>query len=124
MDSTGRRWPLRKQADGSRSNLIGDIAEQMIELDEGTCPISHRLLGDALFAQGRIAEAREIYLREVDSAAWTPEALPGAGTTVREVLRKGAGQDGLARVDLPAVFFEHAGKIPVESFFSTIVTSL
>ena len=39
---------IAKTGDGSRSNLIGDIAEQMIELDEGTCPISHRLLGDAL----------------------------------------------------------------------------
>jgi hypothetical protein len=106
-----------KTGNGSRGNSIAAIAEQMIELDEGTCPVSYRLFGDALLAQGRIAEAREMYLREVDSAAWTPEALPGAGNVVREVLRKGAGQDGLLRVDLPEVFFEHSGTIPARELF-------
>jgi hypothetical protein len=106
-----------KTSDSSGGDFIAAIAEQMIELDEGTCPVSYRLLGNALFTQGRIAEAREIYIREVDSAAWTPEALPGAGTTIREVLRKGAEQDGLAGVDLPAIFFEHSGNIPGREFF-------
>jgi hypothetical protein len=108
---------LAKTDDGSRAGFIAAIAEQMIELDEGTCPVSYRLLGNALLAQGRIAEARETYIRELDSAAWTPEALPGAGTTVREVLRSGAGRDGLARVDLPVIFFEHSGNIPGRELF-------
>jgi hypothetical protein len=108
---------LGKTGPGSPADLIAAIAEQMIELDEGTCPVSYRLFGNALLARGRIAEAREIYIREVDSAAWTPEALPGAGTTVREVLRRGAGQDGLTRVDLPTIFFEHSGNIPGRELF-------
>jgi len=108
---------LAKTADASQVNSIAVLAEQMIELDEGTCPIPHRLLGDARAAQGRISEACEMYLREIDSAAWTAEALPGAGTTVRQVLRKGMGHDGLARVDLPMIFGEYSGKIPGREFF-------
>ncbi len=108
---------LAKTGDSSHGDVIAAIAEHMIELDGGTCPVSYRLLGNALLAQGRIVEAREIYIREVDSAAWTPEALPGAGTTIRKVLRKGAEQDGLARVDLPAIFFEHSGNIPGRELF-------
>ena len=35
----------------------------------------------------------------------------------REVLRNRSGQDGLTRVDLPTIFFEHAGSIPGREFF-------
>jgi hypothetical protein len=108
---------LAGAGDGSTADSIAGIADQMIALDEGTCPVSQRLRGNALLARGHVAEARETFLREVDSAAWTAEALPGAGVTVREVLRKGAGHDGLARVDLPGIFSEHAGNIPGRELF-------
>jgi hypothetical protein len=103
--------------DGLHTDSTATIAEQMVALDEGTCPVSYRLIANALLAKGRIAEAREIFIREVDSAAWTHEALPGAGAIVREVLRKGNGQDGLIRVDLPEIYFEHSGNIPGREFF-------
>lgn len=108
---------LTKTGDGSDGDALAAIAERMIALDEGTCPISHRLLGNALVARRRLAEAREAYIREVDSAAWTAEALPGAGSTVREVLRNGAGHDGLARIDLPEIFAEHSAGIPGRALF-------
>ena len=112
-----RALALTTTGDGSDGDSLADIAKRMIALDEGTCPISHRLLGNALVARERLAEAREAYIREVDSAAWTAEALPGAGRTVREVLRNGAGHDGLARIDLPEIFAEHSGGIPGRALF-------
>ncbi len=108
---------LKRTPDNSQSNLVGSIAEQMIELDEGTCPVSYRLLAEARLAQGRTVEAREMFIREVDSAAWNPAALPGANSTVRELLRNCAGNPGLACVDLPAIFFEHSANIAGRDLF-------
>ncbi len=107
---------LKSTPYNSESDLIGSIAEQMIELDEGTCPISYRLLAEARLSQGRTAEAREMFIREVDSAAWNPGALPGVNSTVRELLRTGAGA-GVAVVDLPEIFFEHSANIPGRDLF-------
>ncbi len=94
------------------------IAEQMIELDGGTCPTSHRLRANALAALGRYDEARECCLAEVDSGNWVPGlAVPGAGRVVREILRRGVRKHGLPCVDLPQVFAEHGPGLPGRSLF-------
>lgn len=108
---------VAKTGGPSDSDSLAAIAERMIALDGGTCPISHRLLGNALVARDRLAEAREAYIREVDSAAWTAEALPGAGSTVRAIMRNGSGRDGLARGDLPEIFAEDCGGVPGRELF-------
>ncbi|HKO98447.1 MAG TPA: hypothetical protein VJU86_15730 [Pyrinomonadaceae bacterium] len=103
--------------DPRNASLVKSLAEQMIKLDEGTCPVSYRLLADALAAQGRTAETREMLMREVDSAAWNACALPGASSTVREVLQSVAGNPHMTCVDLPKKFFEHTGKLPGKEMF-------
>ena len=106
-----------KQSSNASADLIASIAEQMIELDQGTCPVSYRLLAEARLAQGRTADARTLFMNEVDSAAWNPGALPGANSTVRELLRNGCGKEQLACVDLPKIFFERSSKIPGRDLF-------
>lgn len=108
---------LTKTGDTPACDSLATLAERMIALDEGTCPISHRLLGNAHVARGRFADAREAFIREVDSAAWTAEALPGVGSTVREILRKDSASDGLTRIDLPDIFAEYCGGIPGRELF-------
>ena len=108
---------LKRTPGNSGTDVVGSIAEQMIELDDGTCPVSYRLLAEARLTQGRTAEAREMFMRELDSAAWNPGALPGAGSTVRELLRSGATNEGLVCVDLPEIFFEHSAGIPGRNLF-------
>jgi hypothetical protein len=99
------------------SSLVQSLAEEMIELDEGTCPVSHRLLAEALRAGGSAGASRDLFMREVDSAAWNSGALPGASSTVREILRSAAGNPRVTCVDLPEIFFEHTGKLPGKEMF-------
>jgi hypothetical protein len=94
------------------------IAEQMIALDGGTCPTSHRLRANALVALGRSEEARDCCLAEVDSGNWVPGlAVPGTGRVVREILRRGVEKHGLPCVDLPEVFAAHGPGLPGRELF-------
>jgi hypothetical protein len=79
-------------------------AREMIALDGGVSPTSHRLLGDALKALGRHADARAAYLAAVDARAWDNfPSTPSATSAVREAIRHVADRHGCACVDLPAV---------------------
>ena len=107
----------KAKQNGGLNQQVALLAEEMIELDQGTCPVSYRLLAETRFVQSRTSEARELFLREVDSASWHPGALPGANSTVRDLLRKGAQAPRMACVDLPQIFFEASGTIPGRDLF-------
>jgi len=105
-------------ADAADHTRAARIAEQMTELDGGTCSTSHRLRANALATLGRTEDARESCLAEVDSGNWVPGmGVPGAGRVVREIARRGAATHGLTCVDLPAIFAEHASGLPGRALF-------
>jgi hypothetical protein len=84
----------------------------MVELDGGTCPTPFRLLSRALEGQGRLAEARDAAVSEIDSVHYPLLAFlaaPQAGTAAREVLTRAAARHGLDAMDLRPVFAGHAG---------------
>lgn len=90
-------------------------ARAMLALDGGVSPTSHRLLGDALAALGRMDEARAAYLAAVDARGWDNfPSTPSATSAVREAIRRGAREHELACVDLPAVL---AGEAPGRRLF-------
>lgn len=108
----------RSFADAEDHARAARVAEQMIELDGGTCSTSHRLRAEALVALGRTGEARQCCLAEVDSGNWVPGmGVPGAGRVVREILRRGAQKHGLMCVDLPKVFAGRNPDLPGRALF-------
>jgi hypothetical protein len=108
---------IKKNRHSPQPDLVGSIAEQMVERDEGTCPISARMLAEARLAQERTSDAREMFIHEIDSAGWHSGALPGAGSTVRELLRSAAENPHITCVDLPKIFFEQTAGIPGRRMF-------
>ncbi len=93
-------------------------ANAMLELDGGVSPTSHRLLGDALAAQGRAVEARAAYAAAVDARAWDNfPAIPSATSVVRDAIRRGAAEHEVACVDLPAVLAAESAEIPGRRLF-------
>jgi hypothetical protein len=93
-------------------------ARAMLELDGGVSATSHRLLGDALAAQGRAAEARAAYAAAVDARAWDNfPPLPSATSVVRDAIREGAAAQEIACVDLPAVLAAESPEIPGRRLF-------
>ncbi|MGH7387887.1 MAG: hypothetical protein ACREM3_00275 [Candidatus Rokuibacteriota bacterium] len=108
----------RARAAAADHEQAARIAEQMIELDGGSCSTSHRLRASALAAWGRTKEARESCLAEIDSGNWVPGmGIPGAGHVVREIMRRGAATHGLTCVDLPEVFAARAPGLPGRALF-------
>lgn len=123
-DQTQQWHELREQAlqalrQGSYPTAAS-TAYRMLELDQGTCPTSFRILATALQAQGATDTLYDIGLQEVDSSQWE-EALPpvpGATSGVRETLRTAARRYGFACVDLPTIFREHtAAPLPGQELF-------
>lgn len=121
--AASRRWYellalARGHQRAGRHGAVAAIAERMIQLDEGTCSTSHRLLANARLAQGRVDDARRACLAEIDSRHWMPGVtIPGAGSVVREVVRRGVRRLGLTGVDLPGVFAQQASGLPDRTLF-------
>ena len=92
-------------------------AEQMIELDEETSPVSLRLLGAACLAQGNIRAARRCFEQEIDADRWLTGSVPGPSTVVRRLMTRAPARHGLRSVSLPDVFAEYATGIPGRSLF-------
>ncbi|HLA79214.1 MAG TPA: hypothetical protein VJU18_16680 [Vicinamibacteria bacterium] len=86
-----------------------EAAQRMIDLDQGLCPTSHRLLAQAWLGLGRHREAAQAARAEVDARAWdnTPQ-MPGLTSAVQTLLRSAAREHGFRLVDLPEVFAEQA----------------
>ncbi len=86
------------------------LARQLLQLDAGLCATSHRLLGDALGAQGRGDEARRAYAHAVDARGWDNfPSTPSVTSAIRQQMRDGAERHGMSCVDLSMVFEDYAG---------------
>jgi hypothetical protein len=80
-----------------------DAARAMLVLDGGVSATSHRLLGDALAALGRLDDASAAYRSAVDARSWDNfPPIPSATSVVRDGIRDGAEQHGYVCVDLSA----------------------
>ena len=76
----------------------------MLALDGGVSPTSHRLLGDALAALGRVDEARAAHRDAVDARAWdNVPPIPSATSVVRAAILAGADEWDYTCVDLPGL---------------------
>ncbi|HEX7185080.1 MAG TPA: hypothetical protein VF756_24845 [Thermoanaerobaculia bacterium] len=87
-------------------------ARDMLELDEGLCPTSWRLLARARRGLGDLAGAAEACRSEVDAAQYATLAFlsaPQATSDVRGILRDACRRHGFLNVDLPEVFAGHTG---------------
>ena len=85
-------------------------AQRMIDLDQGLCPTSHRLLALALRGLGRDQEAARAARAEVDARSWdnSPQ-MPGITSSVQALLRRASQEHGFRLVELASVFAEQAG---------------
>lgn len=100
-----------------RFEVAESAARELIRLDRGTCSTSFGLLGDALLGLGDCAAASGAFIRQVETDGYQPVATPGAGSTVRGILREGAAAYGFEIVDLPAIFTEAVGGPPGSELF-------
>jgi len=84
-----------------------ELAGEMLELDGGLCPSTHRLRALALGALGHGPESTEACRDEVDAAAYASLCFlgaPQATRQVRELLAEAAKTHGWGVVDLARVF--------------------
>lgn len=87
-------------------------AQQMLRLDDGTCPTTYRILARAKMGLGELEQAREACRAEVDSSYYATLcflAAPQANFMAQEIQRRGARHHGFSRVDLPQVFAQYTG---------------
>ena len=86
-------------------------------------PTSHRLLGDALAALGRVDEARAAHRDAVDARAWdNVPPIPSATSVVREAILAGADEWDYTCVDLPGLRVVDPGPASATRSSSTTVT--
>ena len=87
-------------------------ASDLLTLDEGQCPTTHRLRATALAALGCPEEAREACEAEVDAGNYATMAFldaPRISSAGQQLLRDEASRRGFAVVDLPRIFRQHTG---------------
>lgn len=114
-DGVDRWYTLygRAMADLSRGDAAAAEAatREMIVLDGGSCPTSHRLLARALLLAGRICEAVEALQADLDTSCWEHRfgRRAAAPLPVRSEIEDGCRRHGLTCVDLSKVLAESAG---------------
>jgi len=113
-------YELYQQAVGFLEKEEWDRAEQagmdMLSLDDGICPTSFSIIGEARKGSGREALAEQAFRAEVDSAAYASNCFldaPRANTMVRRTLHFASGMHGFHTVDLKGVF----GVLPDREWF-------
>ncbi|MDJ0839026.1 MAG: hypothetical protein QNK37_21070 [Acidobacteriota bacterium] len=90
-----------------------DQALKLLAVDEGTCPTTYRLIGDAWLLLGESEKALRAYRAEVDSESYASLCFlgsPRAGTLTRKVLTRMCRENKWPLIDLPAIFAEHTGE--------------
>jgi len=98
--------------DGARWEAAMATAQQMLALDQGSCPSTHRILARASIGLGRLDQAEQAARAEVDSDLMPTMCFlhgPQATTLDQDVLRHAAREHGFTCVDLPKVYAEHTG---------------
>ena len=79
----------------------------MLDLDEGLCPVTYRLLARSKQALGGASEALPYYRAEVDAASLATICFldaPRTTSIAAEIQRRAARQHGFSLVDLPDIF--------------------
>lgn len=113
-DGVARWYTLYRKAAAGLSERDVAAAEaaarEMIDLDGGHCPTSHRLLARALLLAGKSCEALEALRADLDTSCWEPRfgRYVSAPSPVCSEIQDGCRRHGLACVDLPRLFAEHA----------------
>ncbi len=115
-DDTARWYDLLEDARAALAAKDPRSAEraawEMIRLDGSSCPTPFRLLARIWRSEGRLEEARDAAVAEVDSVRYPLLCFldaPRATTLVRELLAAGAERHGFTPVDLRTVFAHHTG---------------
>lgn len=97
-----------------------ELAEKMIELDQGVCAAGLYVLADCSHHANDLASERKYLELARDAVSWDSSTMarPRPYSVTQEVLRDEAGQQGNDIVDLPALFKEHLnGGIPGRRLF-------
>jgi hypothetical protein len=93
--------------------VVRQLAEKMLELDQGESAAAPFLLGRSLSAEGRFDEARAWLEHCADRTA-----VPRCQRVVQNVLREAAAREELVLVDLPHVFAQAShGALPGRRLF-------
>jgi hypothetical protein len=95
------------------------LAHQMLDLDEGLCPTTYRLLFRAYLSMGKLDMARKAAEAEIGSSQYATMAFlaaPQAGPAEQEILRRAAAFHGFTLVDLPKLF-QQEGALPGRELF-------
>ncbi len=106
---------------GSQWRKALETARQMMRLDEGAHPTTHRMMALAWLGLGKKKEGREACRAEVDASHYATMGFlgsPRACSMVQALQRRGARFHGFGLVDLPEIFAEaHDFQLPGRELF-------
>ena len=91
---------------------LAALAREMIRLDGGTCPTSHRLAARAAIELGNMDEALVPCRAEVDATRYATLcflAAPQITSDAQDLIRAAARRPAWACVDLPRIFADYSG---------------
>lgn len=105
-------------ADGNL-HLATMLAEEIIQIEEGMNPVGFEILARCKLAQGKVAEARRLKEKGLETCLVTDlRDLPACHLFIQEVLRHESVLQGITLVDLPRRFEEYLPEtLPGRSYF-------
>jgi hypothetical protein len=121
-EDAGVRWlELRAAACAALTagrSEAAQLAQRMLELDEGTAATAWSLLAAVARREGNGEQARDLLERARDARSWDHARVPGLPALGRQALRRSALAAGIELVDLPDLFREAAaGELPGRDLF-------
>jgi hypothetical protein len=113
------QWSRARKAMAARHfDAASRCAARMIELDEGTSVTGFYIQAACREAEGDLERARSHFESARDATMWSPFAkTPRPFAITHQTLREEAQKAGFDLVDLPALFWAHAGPLPNRRFF-------
>jgi hypothetical protein len=108
-----------KELAAGNLHLVAALAEEIVEIEEGTNPFGFELLSKCHIGQGKIVEARRFKEKALDTESTSVHQInPGCYSITREVLRRECASHGITLVDLPRRFQEYLpDELPGRKFF-------
>lgn len=100
-------------------HLAAALAEEIIQIDEGTNPVGFEILTRCKISQGKVAEARRLKEKAIDNVFNLSFAVtPRCNSVAQDVLRHECALHGLFVVDMPRRFEEYIpNSLPGRRFF-------